>query len=149
MSDNVAIKFWRTSDEFGCLSNFSADPIELDGYKWMTTEHYFQAMKHADPKKQAKIRNADSPKEAKNLAYQLGDPRPEWDKIKIQVMKRTLWAKVTQNARVKEALLKTGNAPIVEDSPYDYIWGAGRDGSGKNLLGKLWMEIRNELKGNI
>lgn len=43
------IRFYRTSDPYGCLSNFAAYPIELDGKAWPTSEHYFQAQKLRTP----------------------------------------------------------------------------------------------------
>jgi ribA/ribD-fused uncharacterized protein len=43
-------------------------------------------------------------------------------------------------------LLSTGNQLIVENSPVDYYWGCGADGSGKNMLGKILMEVREILR---
>ncbi|CAF4229387.1 unnamed protein product, partial [Adineta steineri] len=45
MSD-TSIYFYRRNEPFGEFSNFSISPIELDGYTWPTTEHYFQAQKY-------------------------------------------------------------------------------------------------------
>ena len=44
------------------------------------------------------------------------------------------------------ALLSTGERKLIEDSPVDYYWGCGEDGSGVNMLGKLLMELRTELQ---
>ena len=42
----MAIKFYSTSEEtYGCFSNFSRHPVQIDGTTWPTTEHYYQAMK--------------------------------------------------------------------------------------------------------
>lgn len=42
-------------------------------------------------------------------------------------------------------MLATGDEDIVENAPSDYYWGCGADGSGKNMLGKILMEVRNTL----
>ncbi len=41
----------------------------------------------------------------------------------------------------------TGDEPLLEDSPEDFLWGTGRDGSGQNRLGVLLMELRAQLRG--
>lgn len=72
--------------------------------------------------------------------------RPDWDEIRLQVMKHCLLAKFTQNAKLKDLLLATGDAEIIEDSPRDSFWGIGKNGDGSNWLGRLLMEVRSELK---
>ena len=52
------IKFWRTRDEYGFLSNFSKHPVTIDGKRWPTTEHYYQAMKFTDELHQEQVRKA-------------------------------------------------------------------------------------------
>jgi diaminohydroxyphosphoribosylaminopyrimidine deaminase/5-amino-6-(5-phosphoribosylamino)uracil reductase len=39
----------------------------------------------------------------------------------------------------------TKGKDVLEDSPHDAIWGVGRDGGGGNLLGKMLVELRDEL----
>jgi len=56
-----------------------------------------------------------------------------------------LRAKFTQNEKLKELLLSTGDKVIVENAPNDYQWGIGADGTGKNLLGLALMEVRKEI----
>ena len=41
----MAIEFYSTKDAYGAFSNFSAHPFDLDGKRWPTSEHYFQAQK--------------------------------------------------------------------------------------------------------
>jgi ribA/ribD-fused uncharacterized protein len=60
-------------------------------------------------------------------------------------MSKALRAKFAAPA-LKTLLLSTGERPLVEDSPYDRYWGAGKDGRGKNRLGALLMELRDELR---
>lgn len=72
--------------------------------------------------------------------------RPDWEDIKYGIMLTALRAKFGQSKSLGELLLETGDEELIEDSPYDYIWGCGADGSGQNLLGKALMEIRTELR---
>lgn len=60
-------------------------------------------------------------------------------------MKRILQHKVDQHEYVKRKLMATGDRILVEDSWRDDVWGWGENKEGQNLLGKLWMEIRQEL----
>ena len=72
--------------------------------------------------------------------------RDDWEDVKIDVMRKCLKAKFTQHAKLKNLLLSTGDAVIIEDSPRDDFWGIGKYGTGKNWLGKLLMETRDMLK---
>lgn len=72
--------------------------------------------------------------------------RPDWDNVRLVVMKRCLLAKFRQNITLAKLLLDTGDALIVEDSPRDSFWGIGKNGDGANHLGRLLMEVRDELK---
>lgn len=62
-------------------------------------------------------------------------------------MEELLRLKVEQNPYVKRKLLQTKDYVIVEDSPKDSYWGWGFERNGENHLGKIWMKIRDELKG--
>ena len=39
-----------------------------------------------------------------------------------------------------------GYYQLIEANPADYFWGEGKDGSGKNMMGRILMEIRAYLK---
>jgi ribA/ribD-fused uncharacterized protein len=73
--------------------------------------------------------------------------RSDWDEVKYEAMKVVLTAKFLQHHDLRKQLMDTGTEELIEDSPVDYYWGCGADGSGKNMLGKLLMELREELKG--
>lgn len=139
------IKFWRTTDEYGALSNFAHFGFMLDEVYWPTSEHYYQAQKTRNSELQTIIRKATTPKKCKQIACQI-ELREDWENIKYDVMLTALRAKFNQSKSLKELLINTGDEELVEASPYDYIWGCGADGSGKNLLGRALMEIRTELK---
>jgi N-glycosidase YbiA len=131
---------------FYVFNNFSAHAIEFRGRLYPTGEHAYQATKCTDPRAQEAIRQARSPLEAKQLANETyrAARDPDWGNKKVAVVEEILRAKLAQHEEAREALRKSGHEDIVEDSPTDYFWGAGADGSGQNVLGKLWMKLRAE-----
>jgi ribA/ribD-fused uncharacterized protein len=72
--------------------------------------------------------------------------RIDWERVKEEVMYKGLKAKFTQHEDLKKILLSTGDAILVYDSPIDWDWGIGKDGTGKNKLGLGLMKLREELK---
>ena len=72
--------------------------------------------------------------------------RHDWESVKEQVMMDALRAKFTQHDDLKAILLGTGDATLVEHTANDSYWGDGGDGSGKNRLGHLLMQLRAELR---
>jgi predicted NAD-dependent protein-ADP-ribosyltransferase YbiA (DUF1768 family) len=72
--------------------------------------------------------------------------RADWEAAKEGVMKEGLRAKFSSNPTLANLLLSTGERRIVENSPRDSYWGIGKDGRGKNRLGALLMEVREELR---
>lgn len=75
--------------------------------------------------------------------------RPDWEAVKFDVMLEVNRRKY-RFPELRQALLATGERPLVEDSPYDFVWG-GRDGrggyGGRNLLGLVLMAVRDEIRG--
>jgi ribA/ribD-fused uncharacterized protein len=141
------IKFYSVSDEYGEFSNFARYPIKLSGKVWPTTEHYFQAMKFESKSDQEEIRKAKSPMEAaKKGRDRKRKLKRNWESIKDNVMREALLAKFTQHDDIKSLLLSTGEAKIVEHTENDSYWGDGGDGSGRNMLGRLLMEVREKIK---
>src|SRR5438045_2401996 len=144
------INFYRASDDYGCFSNFAPYPIQLDGKRWATSEHYFQAQKFEDPHHQENIRKEKSPMIAARMGRDRKKKlRPDWESVKVSVMRKAVLAKFTQHDDIREVLLSTGYAKIVEHTENDDDWGDGGDGSGKNILGNILMEVREELRQRI
>jgi ribA/ribD-fused uncharacterized protein len=140
------ILFYGTGDEYGAFSNFAAYPIVIHGKRWPTSEHFFQAQKFTDAKRREQIRAAKSPM----IAARMGRDRSfklrrDWDKARVAVMRAALRAKFEQHADLRELLLSTGDAEIVEHTESDDFWGDAGDGSGANMLGRLLMDLRDEL----
>lgn len=141
------INFYAVSDEYGCFSNFAPYPIKLDGKRWPTSEHFFQAQKFEDPHHQESIRQEKSPM----IAARMGRDRKkklrrDWESVKVSVMRDAVRAKFTQHDDIRATLLSTRDARIVEHTENDAYWGDGGDGSGKNMLGRILMEVRDELR---
>lgn len=140
------IKFYKTKEEYGCFSNFSRHAIEVDGIKWPTTEHYFQAQKYIGTDRYKEIAEAPTPRIAADLGRDRSLPlRADWEEIKDDIMLNAVREKARQHPQIRDILLSTGNEIIIEDSPIDYYWGCGKDGTGRNQLGKCWMKLREEL----
>lgn len=141
------IRFYRCGDPYGYLSNFARYSVTLDGKEWPTNEHYYQAMKFTDPKIQATIRKAGGPGEAKRLGNMKGlTLRHDWYTAKIGVMRKVVKAKFMQHPMLLQMLLRTSDAELIEHTENDSYWGDGGDGSGRNMLGKILMEVREQLK---
>ncbi len=144
----MTISFYSQREKpYGCFSNFSAHGFELDGAWWPTSEHYFQAQKFAGTPHADEVRQARTPKRAAEMGRQRSRPlRPDWEEVKDDVMRRAVLRKFESHANIRELLLSTGEQLLVENAPNDYYWGCGKDGSGKNMLGRVLMEVRAELR---
>jgi ribA/ribD-fused uncharacterized protein len=143
----MPITFYSTKDAYGEFSNFTPFPFVLDGMEWPTSEHYFQAQKFDDDAYREKIRTTKSPMIAARLGRSRKVPiRPDWESVKIDVMRRAVAAKINAHEELRELLLSTGNEELIEDAARDSFWGCGVDGSGQNWLGRILMAIRDELR---
>lgn len=141
------INFYSTKGEYGGFSNFSRHPVKLKGETWPTSEHYFQAMKFEGTRHESEVRKAEGPKACAEMGRDRKRPlRADWEQVKDDIMREVVRAKFTQHKSLKETLLATGDAILVEHTTNDRYWGDGGDGTGKNMLGKILMEIREELK---
>lgn len=145
-----AILFYATKDPYGAFSNFAAYPIVVRGVEWRTNEHYFQAQKFAGTAHEEVIRRVASPAVAARMGRSRQRPlRPDWETVKDDIMLEAIRAKFMQHPALARLLLDTGKAPIVEHTPRDRYWGDGGDGSGRNMLGKLLMRVRDELRAQV
>ena len=136
--------------EFYVLSNFSAFCLDWKGHRFYTSEAAYHWEKfHAHSRIQEMILEAPSAHEALQIAKHYKDFQLDyWDTIKIDIMRQILKAKADQHEYVRRKLLETSNRELIEDSWRDDFWGWGPNKDGKNMLGKLWMEIRDEIRRN-
>jgi ribA/ribD-fused uncharacterized protein len=145
-----AIQFYRVSDQYGEFSNFAAFPITLGGKVWPTTEHYFQAQKFAGTEHEEAIRETPSPMIAKRMGRDSKKPlRGDWDLVKDDIMREAVRAKFSQHPELTTLLLATGDAVLVEHTANDSYWGDAGDGSGKNMLGHILMQLRDQLRSGM
>lgn len=128
------------------LSNFSSYPVTYEGLTYQNNEAAFQAMKVKDPKKRESFTHLP-PNKAKAKGRRL-PLRSDWEKVKDQYMYEIVLAKFSQNEDLKQKLLDTGNALLIEGNNWnDCYWGVCR-GRGQNKLGKILMRVRKELSSN-
>ena len=142
------IYFYAAGEQpYGCFSNFPPHGFVLEGLWWPTSEHCFQAQKFAGTEYAERIRLAKSPVIAARLGRSRKQPlRPDWDTVKDDVMRVAVCAKFNAHPAIRDVLLSTGDAALVESAPHDYYWGCGADGTGRNMLGRILMEVRAWLR---
>lgn len=136
--------------DFYVLSNFSAFTLQWKGQRFDTSEAAYHWEKFPQNRwLQDRILNAASAHEAFKLAeLNKTDRRPDWDTVKVGIMRDILRAKADQHKYVRRKLLATGDRELIEDSWRDDFWGWGPNHDGQNMLGNLWMEVRAELTAN-
>jgi ribA/ribD-fused uncharacterized protein len=135
--------------DFYVLSNFSSFQVKWLGMEFMTSEHvyHWEKFRHTDLRAADAIRDARSAHDALMIATSLKSVRRrDWDTIKVIIMREILRAKAAQHEYVRRKLLQTGTRELVENSWRDDFWGWGTNRDGNNMLGKLWMDIRDEMR---
>ena len=129
------------------LASWSKYHFELDGENWPSVEHYYQGMKFEPGELREAIRNANHPKKAQELAStNKKQIRGDWKDVREVMMTRAIYIKCRTHESVTDLLLATDDQIIIENSQYDYFWGCGRDGRGRNAFGKALMAVREKLR---
>lgn len=127
------------------LSNYSLCTIFYAGHAHTSIEHAYQAQKTTDPGLQKMIRECATPALAKRVARAV-TLRPDWEAIKDGIMLDLLREKFAYEPE-RSILLSTGDEELVEGNWWgDRYWGQDPIGHGKNMLGKLLMQVRDELR---
>ena len=145
------VKFYHRGQDNFFLSNSSDFAVISDDIRYPTAEHLFQASKFLPhrPDLANKVRKAGNPLDAIKIARKFSeDVKPGWirEGINVQTMRNVLLLKFTQHSNLKEALLETGDANLVNDSPNDAFWGATSDRRGRNELGKALISVRETIR---
>jgi ribA/ribD-fused uncharacterized protein len=145
------IRFYRSNEKpYGVFSNLFRRPIVFEDTSFATAEHAYQAGKARRPEVRAWLMAAPSPALLAMAAHGLyhWDITPSWSRVKFDRMRAVLRAKFTQHDDLREILLSTSSARLVEsatvDNAVNRLWGEV-NGVGKNMLGILLMELRTEL----
>lgn len=162
------IKFYSKNKEYREFSNMFIAPFEIEGVVYPSVEHYYQSAKWEDANMKKFITSARSAALAKEFSYlkpgrwtsdenkKLINKAKEYtkknnlsfnknfDKIKYDVMVNGVREKFKQNENLMTLLLSTGDAVLMENSPDSY-WGIGKDGTGRNNLGNILMNLRDSM----
>ena len=144
-----------------CLSNCYPASFHVDGVAYPSAEHWMMAAEarlFGDQGHLAQILRAPDPKTAKSLGRQVaGFDDATWRAHARELVAEGAFAKFDQNPPLRDYLLGTGAAVLVEASPYDRRWGiglsAGSDKArhpdtwgGQNWLGFALMDVRDRLR---
>ena len=151
--------FYKTREQWGQFSNMAHGfPLVLEGKTIYSSEALYQAAKF-DPISSPEVVN-EIMFEPNSMASKMKAKKyksivlPNWDEIKVDVMVAVVTIKYLQHKTFFDDLLdQTGNRIIVEKSRRDRLWGAVPDGQGNlvgdNLLGEIWMNIRNDRPNDL
>ena len=146
--DNDHQVFFYEQD-FYVLSNFSAFSLIWSGMRFDTSEaaYHWEKFRKTDRDGIGElIRLAPSAHEAFKIAEENKVlRRHDWENVKVDIMYEILHAKVEQHEYVRRKLLATGDRELIEDSWRDCYWGWGPSQTGQNMLGKLWMKVRESI----
>lgn len=143
----MKIYFNSKTPEYEWLSNMYPAPFKNEaGIKFVSSEHYYMWCK-ADNKDDAnRVLNVGNSWAAKKIGNTV-KLRADWHTYRLVAMKKALRLKFTQNQELKDKLLATGDVELIEYAPWgDIYWGVDKSKKGQNNLGKLLMELREELK---
>lgn len=131
------------------FSNFQPAEVELDGLRYPTVEHAYQAAKTLDPMQRVEVRLATSPGRAKRLGQHV-TKRPDWEEIKVATMMALLRQKFALGTPAARQLELYQGTIVEWNSWHDNFWGICTCQScpkiGQNQLGKLLEQLRRELR---
>lgn len=150
--------FWETKSPF---SQWHSSEFEINGIKFKTAEHYMmwkKAMIFGDTDIAGQVLITKHPRDVKAFGRKVKNfIKEDWEDQCRQVVYEGNYAKFTQNEKLLEQLMNTGDSLLVEAAPNDAIWGIGIDEAtakitpeskwpGTNWLGEALTKLREELK---
>jgi hypothetical protein len=144
--DTTPINFVET--RFNDLSPFSAHEVVVDEVVCKTVEHGYQALRIKPGPERDEVLAARSPMDA----WRAGQKYKHTTSLQIEgydkyvLMERLCRLKLAQHPDIRAVLEATNSRELLKVYDIDYYWGTGADGSGENQLGKIWMQLRNEIK---
>lgn len=141
------IEFSRASEEYGCFSNFYPCSVKFGNHTYLNTEAAWHSLKDTDPA--TRLKYCTMTGSAAKRAGRRGYCRFDWDYVSTELMIAVVFAKFDQNAELRDILLSTGDAELVENTTgwHDNRWGNCNcpkciDIPGENRLGKVLMHVR-------
>lgn len=123
------------------LSNFWPCIVVYEGMEYPSSEHAYQAAKFKSNTVRILIRNSVTPGRAKRKARQLY-MRSDWDDVKVDIMSRIVYDKFIRTKNLRDALLATKDAELIEGNTWDDTFWGSCNGVGENHLGKILMDVR-------
>ena len=152
--------FWHEDEKDGCFSQWYDAPFVIEGITYQTCEQYMmvkKALVFNDIEYYFAILAEPSPKACKKMGREIHNfVSATWDTCKEEIVYNANYAKFSQHPELKEKLLATGDAVLVEASPFDTVWGIGMRATdpgandpsrwkGRNLLGSVLERVRSAL----
>lgn len=131
------------------FSNFYEVLINHNGQQFTSTEaayQYCKAETMGDSYRARKILHAKTGLHAFRIAEKIQTDE-RWKNKKVKVMEGLVKEKLRACELVRAALLETGSKKIIEDTSHEF-WGRGKEGKGQNMLGKIWMKFRQNLRND-
>lgn len=158
MNYNQFTVFYSSESPF---SQWYRSRFKVNGIEYSCTEQYMmyqKALYFGDTETAQKVLQATNPRDQKMLGRKVKNFSDErWKRVCEWIVYEGNLAKFSQNYTIKNILFATENTMLVEASPFDVIWGVGLPADdpnvhfpdkwkGKNLLGKILTQVREELK---
>jgi ribA/ribD-fused uncharacterized protein len=135
---------YEFKNSYHFLSNFYLHPVTFEGITYPSSEHAYVAAKTLDVEKRLEIANVETAGKVKRLGRAL-DLRPDWEEVKVDIM-RTIVREKFKDPVLRSKLARTAPHELVEGNWWnDRFWGQCPVGVGENWLGRILMEIRDEI----
>ena len=159
-----AYYFHKPDGSNGYLSNWFMSAFELEGIRFTSAEQYIMYRKcllFGDKDAAAAVLAADDPGVQQKIGRKAaGYIEPVWSGARQVIAIQGLYAKFSQNADLKEMLLNTGDAYLVECAVTDTAWACGisidddrkcdaANWKGSNILGSALMEVRRLIREGL
>ena len=140
-----------------CTDNFQVRAFEVDGVRFFSCEHAFQALKYAagsaERQKIADIKPFAAESDHSHgmrcwlAGNQLAEDKlvPNWNSVKLEVMLEVNRAKYAQHADLRAELLATGTSTIVGCPSTQWSFD-GKHHKWADWNGRIQMLIREELR---
>ena len=156
-----AVFFHKPEEPHGYLSNWYPAAFDLDGIRYSSTEQYIMYQKcrlFGDEASAEAVMATDDPGKQQAIGqHASGYIHNVWIGSRQMIAFRGLLAKFRQNENLKQKLLETGDAYLVECAGSDKNWACGirlnddkrfdaENWKGQNILGFALMEVRRILK---
>lgn len=133
------------SGKYHFLSNFYYSPFVYNEFTYPTAEHTYQSSKAITTSDWQLIATASSPGLCKKLGRKI-KIKPNWNDIKLLIMADIIINKFSQNFELSYMLIDTYPRLLIEGNTWnDTFWGQCPVGRGKNWLGEILMEYREQL----